>query len=150
MIWFWWRSEVIKAVVGQFQSLTFDLHYLTLRAKIKNSAAWDLCVWSQRTFLCVFSTLISKLWDKFQKVRKNAQKWPVYHPHQFNRFSDDIETYARKLLFWRCIYMSVFMMIGLRESGQKTRTDRRTDRRSDGHSLFYICEPLAADKNSLS
>ena len=57
----WWRLGVIKAVKCVFQCLTFDLHYLTLRAKIQNSAAWDLCVWSQRTFLCVFSTLQSKL-----------------------------------------------------------------------------------------
>ena len=27
--------------------------------------------------------------------------------------------------------------------------DGRTDRRPDGHSHFYICEPLAADKNEL-
>ena len=57
----WARLKVIKAVKSVFQSLTFDLQYLTLRAKIQNSAAWDLCVWSQRTFLCVFSTLLSKL-----------------------------------------------------------------------------------------
>ena len=38
-------------------------------------------------------------------------------------------------------------MIGLQESGQKTRTVGRTNRRMDGHSHFYICEPLAADKN---
>ena len=34
MIWIWWRSVVIKAVKGQFQYLTLDVHYLTLRAKI--------------------------------------------------------------------------------------------------------------------
>ena len=121
----WWRLGVIKAVKCVFQCLTLNPWYLTLRAKIQNSAAWDLCVWSQRTFLCVFSTLLSKLWDKFQKVRKNAQKWPVFHPHRFNRFSDDLETYARILLFLRCICMSVFVMIGLRESGQKRWTDGR-------------------------
>ena len=123
----WWRLGVIKAVKCVFQCLTLNPWYLTLGAKIQNSAAWDLCVWSQRTFLCVFSTLLSKLWDKFQKVRKNAQKWPVFHPHRFNRFSDDLETYARILLFLRCICMSVFVMIGLRESGQKRWTDGRTD-----------------------
>ena len=132
----WWRLGVIKAVKCVFQCLTFDLNYLTLRVKIQNSAAWDLCVWSQRTFLCVFSTLLSKLWDKFQKVRKNAQKWPVYHPHRFNRFSNDLETYARILVFWRCIYMSVFVMIGLRENGQKRGTDRRTLGRTS--ALLYL------------
>ena len=34
MIWIWWLSKVIKAVKGQFQYLTLDVHYLTLRAKI--------------------------------------------------------------------------------------------------------------------
>ena len=56
-------------------------------------------------------------------MRKNALKWPVYHPYQLNRFSDDLETYARTLLFQRCIYVSDFAKIGLRESGQNESTD---------------------------
>ena len=76
-------------------------------------------------------------------MRKNALKWPVYHPYKLNRFSDDLETYARKLLFFMCIYMSDFVQIGLWESGQK----RGTDGRPDGNPHYYICEPVAADKN---
>ena len=56
-------------------------------------------------------------------MRKNDQKWPVYHPYQLNRFSDDLETYARTLVFFMCIYMSDFVQIGLWESGQKRGTD---------------------------
>ena len=61
MTWIWWESSIIKAVKVQFQSLTLNVHYLTLRAKIQNSAAFRFCVWSLRTFLCVFSTLLWKL-----------------------------------------------------------------------------------------
>ena len=79
-------------------------------------------------------------------MRKNDQKWPVYHPYQLNRFSDDLETYARKLLFFMCIYMSDFVQIGQWESGQNECTDGRPDGRTDGHPHYYICEPVAADK----
>ena len=61
MIWIWWLSKVIKAVLGHFQCLTLDVHYLTLRAKIQNSASCKFFLWSLRTYLCVFSTLLSKL-----------------------------------------------------------------------------------------
>ena len=60
-IWIWWWSEVIKVVKRPFQGLTFDPLYLTLRVKIQNSAALIFCVWSQGTFLCVYSALLSKL-----------------------------------------------------------------------------------------
>ena len=58
-IWSW--SEVIKVPKCLFLSLTLNALYLTLRAKIQNSAAWDLCVLTQRTFLCVFIAFLSKL-----------------------------------------------------------------------------------------
>ena len=61
MIWIWWRSVVIKAVKSQFQCLTLDINYLTLRTKIQNSAALRFCVLPLRTYLCVFNTLQSKL-----------------------------------------------------------------------------------------
>ena len=60
-IWIWWWSEVIKVTKCPFQSLTFDPLYLTLRVKIQNSAAWDLFVLTQGTFLCVYMALLSKL-----------------------------------------------------------------------------------------
>ena len=46
MIWIWWRSKVIKAVLGNFRSLTLNAQYLTLGAKIQNSASCNFCVWS--------------------------------------------------------------------------------------------------------
>ena len=46
MIWIWWRSKVIKAVLGNFRSLTLNVQYLTLGAKIKNSPSCNVCVWS--------------------------------------------------------------------------------------------------------
>jgi len=39
IILIWARSKVIKAVKSQFSSLTLDVHYLTLRAKIQHSAS---------------------------------------------------------------------------------------------------------------
>ena len=122
-IWSW--SEVIKAPKCLFLSLTLNALYLTLRAKIQNSAAWDLCVLTQRTFLCVFIALLSKLYDKFQKVRKKCLKWPVYHPHQLSRKSVKHETCPLALLFLRYTYPSDFVMIGHREGVQKVVTDGR-------------------------
>ena len=58
-IWIWWWSEVIKVVKHPFQGLTFDPLYLTLWVKIQNSATLIFCVWSQGTFLCVYSILLS-------------------------------------------------------------------------------------------
>ena len=45
MIWIWWRSKVIKAVLGNFRSLTLNAQYLTLGAKIQNSTSCNFCVW---------------------------------------------------------------------------------------------------------
>ena len=57
----WARLKVIKAVKSHFPSLTLDVNYLTLRAKIWNSASCNFCVWSLGAYLCNFSTLLSKL-----------------------------------------------------------------------------------------
>ena len=59
-------------------------------------------------------------------MRKNAKKWPVFHPHRFNAKSVNLETYARTLLYLMCIRMSDFVMIGPREHSQKSVTDGRT------------------------
>ena len=54
-----------------------------------------------------------------------------------NRFSDDLETYARTLVFFMCIYMSDFVQIGLWESGQKRGTDGRLDGRLKKDEMVY-------------
>ena len=63
-------------------------------------------------------------------MRKNALKWPVYHPYQLNRFSDDLETYARTLVFlcaytWAISFKSDFGKV-VKKGGQ---TDVRTSTR---------------------
>ncbi len=40
--WIWWPNTVIKGVKWCVKGLTFDLEYLTLRAKIQDSALTDL------------------------------------------------------------------------------------------------------------
>ena len=60
MIWIWSILEVIKAVKSHFLSLTLDVNYLTLRAKIQNYASYNFCVWWLRTYIWVFSTLRQK------------------------------------------------------------------------------------------
>ena len=77
-------------------------------------------------------------------MRKNAKKWPVFHPHRFNAKSVNLETYARKLLYLLCIRMSDFVMIGPREHSQKCVTDiyktLTSDGRGDAAQHFYICD----------
>ena len=108
MIWIWWRSKVIKAVLGNFRSLTLNAQYLTLGAKMRMVPKYNSLQFHYSNIKTVGGVC---------KGGKNAQKWQVYHPQKLNRFSDDLETYARILFFWRCIYMSDFVLLGLRESG---------------------------------
>ena len=66
--WIRWPNTVIKGVKWCVKGLTFDLEYLTLRAKTQNSALTDLCIWSFCTCLCISSLLGWKLYDKFEKM----------------------------------------------------------------------------------
>ena len=74
MVWISSRSKVIKAVKSPFLSLTLDVHYLTLRAKIQNSGSCNCCVWSLRTLIScasiqrqsdVGSTYMMSIWCHF-------------------------------------------------------------------------------------
>ena len=111
-MYIWSSNLIIKGVKWYIKGLTFDLEYLTLRAKIQNSAAFSFCVWSLCTYLCVFSLLGWKLYDKFEETWKNGQNWPVYPPWWPWPWGTDLATYARKLLLWRCIYWLSFAKIG--------------------------------------
>ena len=111
-MYIWSSYLIIKGVKRYVKGLTFDLEYLTLRAKIQNSAAFRFCVWSFCTYLCVFSLVGWEMREEFAKMRKNCQNWPVYRPGWPWPWGTDLETYARKLLFWRCIYWPSFAKIG--------------------------------------
>ena len=122
----WWKLRVIKAVKFVFQCLTLDGQNWPWEKNIQNSATWDLGVWSERFY--AFSAL------SYQNCRTSSKKCEKIHKNyqfitrkQLNRFSNYLETYDKKLLFWRCIYMSNVLMIGFRESDQKLVTDRWTD-----------------------
>ena len=109
----WSSYNIIKGVKWYLKGLTFDLEYLTLRAKIRYSASLRFCVWSSYTYLCNNSLIRWEMREEFAKMRKNGEIWPVYRPGWPWPCGTDLETYARKLLFWRCIYWPSFAKIGI-------------------------------------
>ena len=121
--WIWWPNIVIKGVEWCVKGMTFDLEYLTLRVKIQNSAALRFCVWPFCTCLCIFSLLGWKLYDKFEKMSKNGQNWPVYRPWWPWPWPSDLDHSTRKSLFLRCIHLPSFVEMGKWERGQNPVTD---------------------------
>ena len=103
----------IKTVGGVRKSMQVGWGYLTSREKIQNSAALRFCVWLQRTSLCIFNTLLSKLWS-LQKYEKVAQMTSL-SPLKIELSFFNLESYAWKLLFPICIHHFNFMMIESRE-----------------------------------
>ena len=82
---------------------------------------------------------------KYEKMHKNDQFFTrtgltafrtTSRPMPGRYFFEDAYTWA---ISWWSDFGKVVKKV--------EQTDGRTDRRSDGHSHFYICEPLAADKN---
>ena len=139
--WIWWPNTVIKGVKWCVKGLTFDLEYLTLKAKTQNSALTDLCVWSFCTCLCIFRLLGWKLYDKLEKMSKNGQNWPVYRP--WWPWPSDLDHSTRKSLFLRCIHLLSFVEMGKWERGQNPRTyGRRTYvRHTPAWSIYISASP---------
>ena len=80
-MYIWSPYHILKGGKRYVKCLTFDLEYLTLRAKIQNSAAFRFCVWSFCTFLCIFNLIGREMREEFAKMWKISQKrylplWP--------------------------------------------------------------------------
>ena len=126
----------------------FDLWPWISDLEGKNSKfrrALRFCVWPFCTCLCIYSILESKLYDKFGKMSKNCQNWPVYHP--WWPWLSDLDIGARKYLFYRCIHLPSFVEIRKWEGGQNDGTYRRHTYAA-GTEHLYIC--VAADKNHIN
>ena len=87
-----------------------------------------------------------KLYDKFEKMSKNGQNWPVYRPWWPWPWPSDLDISARTPLFLRCIHLPSFVEIRKWEGGQNPVTDGRTPYAGMEH--LYIC--VAADKNDIN
>ena len=96
--WIWWPNTVNKGVKWCVKGLTFDLEYLTMRAKTQNSALTESCIWSSSLYLCNPSSILSKLKEEFTKSPKFGQKrYPPLWPWPW---SGDLDT---SMACWPCL-----------------------------------------------
>ena len=69
-MWIWSSYLIIKGVKGYIIGFTFDLEYLTLKAKIRYSGSLRFCIWSFCTYLCNLSFIGWEMWEESAKMWK--------------------------------------------------------------------------------
>ena len=150
MMWIWWLSKVIKAVLGHFLSLTLDVQYLILGAKIcRNSASCKF--FSKVTknismrFLHSPINTVRGVWKSVKKCTKMTSLSPIPVEPLFGRPRDlcPDATFSKMHTHMRFRDDRTSVKWSKRPNG---RTDRQTDVRTEIRTTISA-SPLAADKN---